>query len=94
MTRSVVIRVTESLDETGVRQLERILHDLIVDQGVSDLLVDLSGSFPLQPRIGEVLARAKDSVEQAGGVLELRAPINPPPELLELADEIPTFKPL
>ncbi len=42
VTRTVVVRIDQELDETGIGQVRRILHDLIEDQGVRDLLVDLS----------------------------------------------------
>lgn len=91
VSRTVVLRVAEALDDIGVQHLERILDDLIDGQGVANLLIDLSECCVGECRLGEVLANAKERVEQAGGVLELRAPLDAPSEFVELADNIPTF---
>lgn len=94
VVRTIVIRVHQQLDPTGLEQLQRILHDLIEDQGVGSLIVDLSAGVPADSPIAAILASAKADIERGGGMLELRIPVDSPPELIGLAEQIPTFRPL
>jgi anti-anti-sigma regulatory factor len=91
VSRTVVLRVAEALDEVGIQHLERILDDLIDGQGVANLLIDLSDCCVGECRLSQVLADARERVQRAGGVLELRAPADAPRDFVELADNIPTF---
>lgn len=91
VTRTIVVRVIEQLDDTKLGQLKRILDDLIDDQGVSHLIVDISDAGEGDFRAVDVVTEAADRLDKLGGLLELRAPTNLSPELRDLADEIPMF---
>lgn len=94
VTRVVLVRVHRELDEIGVSHIRRIFHDLIHGQGVEQLIVDLSVGIRAGSRVADVLAEIEADIETLGGTLELRVPADPPPELVELANDIPTFQPL
>ncbi|MDH3680632.1 MAG: hypothetical protein OEV40_11845, partial [Acidimicrobiia bacterium] len=82
------------LDAVGCQQLERILDDLIEQQGITDLILDLSHAGQIDPGLKAILDRIQNRIESLAGLLELRTPAEPTTELLEMADEIPTFIPV
>lgn len=92
VSRTVVVRVHDVLDEVGCSQLDRILSDLI-GQGVSDLLVDLSRVEEIDRGLKAVLDRVRDNVAGLEGTIEVRTPPEPDPKLLDIVEEIPTFVP-
>lgn len=92
VSRTVVVRVHDALDEVGCQQLDRILNDLI-SQGVADLIVDLSHVEEIETGLKDVLDRVHKSVGGLGGTIEVRTPLEPDPKLLDLVEEIPTFVP-
>jgi anti-anti-sigma regulatory factor len=94
VTRTVKVRVEGVLTDDSARALERILHDLIVDQGVSDVVVDLSQAMSIGEQVSRVLERAESQLTSSDGRLELRVPVDPPRPLVEATSEIPKFVPL
>lgn len=90
VSRTVVVRVHDALDEVGCRQLDRILSDLI-SQGVADLIVDLSHVEEIDAGLKEVLDQVQKSVAGLGGTVEVRTPPEPDPKLLDIVEELPTF---
>lgn len=94
ITRTTVVRVEGPVDEEGVQLLGRMLSDLIDDQGITDLVVDLSDVGDLPPGLATVLERARCRVADLGGLLEVRTPAAPPTELVEAMRRIPMFSPL
>jgi anti-anti-sigma regulatory factor len=94
ITRTTVVRVNGPLDDTATERLMRILNDLIEDQGITDLVLDLSGAHHLGPEVVSVLEAARTRMAELGGLLELRAPRLLSAEVVELAEGIPTFTPL
>ena len=94
ITRTTVVRLNGPLDDTATERLMRILTDLIEDQGITDLVLDLSGVRQLGPEVVSVLEDARTRMAQLGGLLELRAPRALSAEVVELAEGIPTFTPL
>jgi len=94
VSRTVVVRAHDALDEVGCRQLDRILSDLVESQGVSALIVDLSDVGEIDSALKAVLDRVQGSVGRLGGTIEVRTPPEPEPELLDIVNEIPTFVPI
>ncbi|MEL7208859.1 MAG: hypothetical protein AAGK32_11635 [Actinomycetota bacterium] len=94
VTRTTVIRVHQELDEIGCRQLERILDDLVVHQGTSDLIVDLSHAGRIDKELKTILDTTKTNVSRLGGVLEVRTPAEPTTELLDIVEDVTTFAPV
>jgi anti-anti-sigma regulatory factor len=94
ITRTTVVRLNGLLDDTATERLMRVLNDLIEDQGITDLVLDLSGAHQLGPEVVSVLEAARTRLDQLGGLLELRAPRMLSAEVVELAGGIPTFIPL
>ena len=68
-----------------------MLHDLIVDQEVGDLIIDLSDSVEIAESVQEVLERATATASAHGAHLVVRAPAQPPQPLLDAAADVPTF---
>ena len=92
--RTTMVRVTGTLDDEACTRLERILLDLIQNHGISGLVVDLSGADAIGHAAALTLESAQTHMEQIGGHLEVRAPAESPTELVDLAEDIPTFVPI
>lgn len=94
VTRTTVVRVHHSLDTVGCQQLDRILADLIDNQGISELILDLSRAGPIDVGLEAVLDQTRKRLECHAGTLELRTPPEPTVQLLDMADDIPVFAPI
>lgn len=94
VSRTIVVRLGGVLDPDAVAQLRRILRDLIVDQGVGDLLIDLSSADDIGSDVADVLRGAQSTLQGSGGRLELRLPAAAPASVLKLAREFATFLPV
>jgi anti-anti-sigma regulatory factor len=91
VSRSVIVRVQGALVEDSVETLERMIHDLIADQGVRDLIVDLSEAVEINDAVQAVLERAMSMATSKGGCVTLRAPAELPQPLVDAAADVPTF---
>ena len=90
----MIVRVDGATTDRTASTIDCILRDLIVDQGVMELVVDLSQATNVSSALVHVLDLADDRITGVGGRLEIRTPSTPPQVLVELAAEIPTFAPL
>ncbi len=91
ITRTTVVRVSGTADQDSSGRLDRILRDLIQNHGIRDLAVDLSGTDHLGPGIAKTLEGIQALMEQLDGCLLVRTPIEPPDDLVELAEDVSTF---
>jgi anti-anti-sigma factor len=94
ITRTTVVRAHHELDATSCRQLDRIVTDLIDNQGHTDLILDLSQVGHIDHSLRAVLERAQTRTDALGGTLEIRTPPEPTNELLKIVEEIPAFAPI
>jgi anti-anti-sigma regulatory factor len=87
VTRTTVVRAHHELDATSCQQLDRIVTDLIDNQGHTDLIVDLSQARHIDHSLRAVPERAQTRTDALGGTLEIRTPPEPTGELLRSLQE-------
>lgn len=92
--RITVVRASGELNDHAAAQLEHILRDLVLDHGVTDLLLDLTSAVDPGNALRDVVEATRTWVDERQGTFELRLPTPLTEELVDLASEVAVFAPL